>query len=148
EPPDIGDLGQILDIDALVWQLGADRGEIFALRTERFLEPRLGLRLQLIELALPRRPLMRAKRTIEGGERRLRIGHDADRRADNPVDLDRIEIDPDHLDLAVETPARLRLVKARADREHDIGAAPQLVPGEQVLRQVMPVAEDALAAGI
>src|SRR5204863_10117701 len=28
EPPDIGDLGQILDIDALVWQLGADRGEL------------------------------------------------------------------------------------------------------------------------
>ena len=52
EPADIADLGQILDIDAVVRQFGADGGEILALRPERFLEPRLRSRLQLIEFAL------------------------------------------------------------------------------------------------
>ena len=38
-----------------------------------------------------------------------------------------VEVDADHLDVAVEPPARLRLVEAGADRQHDIGAAPQIM---------------------
>src|SRR5271156_2467063 len=33
-PPDIADLRQILDIDPVIGQFGADRLEVFALRTE------------------------------------------------------------------------------------------------------------------
>ena len=51
--PDIADLGQILDIDPVIGQLGADRLEVFALRAERCRRGRARvLRLQRLELVL------------------------------------------------------------------------------------------------
>ncbi len=121
------------------------------MRPERLLQPRRGLGLQRVELAAARRPRV-GDRLVEGlverGERLLGVGDDADRRPRDAGDLDGIEIDADDFDVAIEAPARLRLVEARADRQHDVGPRPQIVPGEQVLREIMPVADNALAAGI
>ena len=138
QPADIADLRQILDINAVIRQFGADRCEVFALRAERLFEARRGLRLQRLQVGAARWPLRRQCL----GQRRecvLGVGDDADRRARDASDLDRVEVDADHLDVGVEAPARLRLVEAAADRQHDIGPRPQIVPGEQVLRQVVPV---------
>jgi hypothetical protein len=44
-PADIADLRQVLDIDAVIGQFGADRPQIFALWAELFLNPGEGSRL-------------------------------------------------------------------------------------------------------
>src|SRR5262249_12845067 len=145
---DIADLGQILDINAVIRKFGADRIEIFALRPERRLEPRPGLDLQFLHRIPARGVLGRPEGTGERSQRLLRIGNDANRWPDDAGDLDRIEVDADDLEVAIEPPAGLRLVEPRADREHDIDATPQVMAGQEVLRQVMAVADNALAPGI
>ena len=90
EAADIADLCQILDIDTLIGEFGADRREVLALGAERLLETRLRLSLQLLELALARGVLVRAQRLVERSERLLCIGDDADGGARDPGDLDRV----------------------------------------------------------
>ena len=82
-PPDIADLRQILDIDAVIGQFGADRLEVFALRAER-----VGEAGEACAPSTPRaRPCATARlgvaafeRLVERGERRLGVGDDAERR--------------------------------------------------------------------
>ncbi len=64
EPADIADLSQILDIDAVIGQFGADRVEILALQPERFLDARPGCRLQLLQFTLARRALLGVERPV------------------------------------------------------------------------------------
>src|SRR5439155_5910896 len=75
-PPDIADLGQVLDIDPVLGELVADRPEIFALRAELLGDVGKGAGLQSLELLLARRPADVA--AVEGleerRERRLRVG--------------------------------------------------------------------------
>src|SRR5207247_4870027 len=52
---------------------------------------------------------------IERGERLLRVGDDADRRPRDPGDLDRVEIDADHFDVAVERSEERRVGKGCRD---------------------------------
>ena len=60
----------------------------------------------------------------------------------------RVDVDADQLQVGIDPPAHLRLVQAGADRQHDIGLAPQLMAGERRLGEIMAVADDALAAGV
>src|SRR4029077_15697498 len=105
--------------------------------------------LQSFELVLARRTpgVAALERLVESRERRLGVGDDAEGRPLNAGDLDRVNIDSDQLQVAVEAPASLRLVKPGADGQHDIGVAPHLVAGERWLGKIMAVADYPLAAG-
>jgi len=112
-PPDIADLGQILDIDPVIGQFGADRLEVLALRAELIGEVGEGTSLQSFELVLKRRAtgVAALECPVECGKRRLGIGDDADGRPLNAGDLDRVDVDADQLQITVEAPAHLRLIE-------------------------------------
>ena len=85
---------------------------------------------------------------MKRGKRRPGVGDDAERRLQDAGDLGRVDVDADELEVGVDAPAHLRLMQPSADRQHDIGLAPQLVAGERRLGEVVAVADATLAAGI
>ena len=54
----------------------------------------------------------------------LGVGNDAEGGPEVAGDLDRVDVDADQLQVAVDAPAQLRLMQAGPDRQHDIGLAP------------------------
>ena len=64
---------------------------------------------------------------MKRGKRRPGVGDDAERRLHDAGDLGRIDVDADEIEVGVDAPAHLRLVQPGANRQHDIGFAPQLV---------------------
>src|SRR6266705_3190971 len=74
------------------------------------------------------------------------IADEADLGLAQPIHLGRIDVDLDDGELVVDAPGRNRQLQARADREHDIGVAPEPMPADEHVAERMTLIEHGLAA--
>src|SRR5262249_60629848 len=129
---------------AVLGQSGADRIEVADLRGELG-EARAQLRLALAHLFAARgaRGVVRRKRFDEPPQDRLGVADERDRRAADALRLLGIGIDADHRELVVDAPLLEAVEQARADAQHDLRLAPQIVAAPQRDAQPRAGAEDA-----
>ncbi len=133
QPRGKSDLGHLVDQNAVLGQLGADRLEEADLRRE-LVEAPAHLGLPLLHLGAARWAAMRAERIDQAAQDRRSVADQRDRRPAEALRLLGIGIDADDREVVVDAPLGEAEEQPGADAEHHIGLAPQFAAERQASR--------------